>query len=130
MSNTRFGALMMVVAALHTVVALAVGWPVWAQMLGDGLLGTAGPSLSLWASEGFVASASARAPEAVIFWFLLAGVPLFVAGQLARRVERPLPRWIGVELVALGLLCGLALPLSGFWLLVALGAWQALSPPT
>jgi energy-converting hydrogenase Eha subunit E len=75
-------------------------------------------------------SSSARPGVSLEFWFLMFGAPLLLLGQLAAWVERtanrPLPRFFGWELLALGVV-GVALdPDSGFWLILAVAVYVLL----
>lgn len=60
-------------------------------------------------------------PRALGFWFMAAGAIAMTLGALAAWVERRmrLPRFFGWALGGVALAGGLALPVSGFWLLIA-----------
>jgi len=95
-------------AALHTAVGLGVGWPWVVDIVRDGVVGAVEPEPMRMA----------------LFWFLAFGVPVAIVGGLVWELERAgrvVPRWLGVALVALGVAGGLAIPASGFWLVVPQG---------
>ncbi len=122
--NARLGLLLMACGALHTLVGLVFGWPLWFDMLAAGLLGQGGPDILLALDQGIEAAARVNAGRTLLFWFFFAGVALFVAGQVVRKVEAPLGAWVGYELIAMGAVGVLMVPLSGFWLLIGVGGWQ------
>jgi hypothetical protein len=72
-----------------------------------------------WNAVGWTASGPALA-----FWFLVAGALTLLVGALVDAAEaegRPTRLSTGWALVALALLGGAAVPVSGFWLLLAPG---------
>ena len=63
--------------------------------------------------------------RALAFWFLAAGAFALLAGGLVDYLEThggPLPEWLGWGLVSVALVGGVAIPVSGFWLLAVPGA--------
>ncbi|MFZ5477556.1 MAG: DUF6463 family protein [Myxococcota bacterium] len=62
---------------------------------------------------------------------VMLSVELFVVAGLFAELDHPPPRWVGATFLAGGLAGGVLLPVSGFWLLAALGAWlvRARRPP-
>lgn len=57
-------------------------------------------------------------------WFLYTGVGFALVGLLVSHLERravPLPRWIGLVLVAWAIVGIVITPVSGFWLLLVPG---------
>src|SRR2546422_2333256 len=106
-------------------------------LIGIGILHTA---LFLWfgrgifgaiAGDGFWNAVSPMKEREAVFWALVAGVFFFLLGQLALWVAKQgktLPAFLGWEIVAITLVCGILIPVSGAWLfavpgvLIVLGA--------
>lgn len=74
--------------------------------------------------DGYVGAVEVEREREVVFWFLVAGVLMMLAGRALAVLERarPLPREFGWWLLGLGLLGGLAIPVSGFWIALPLAA--------
>lgn len=102
------GVCLLVTAGLHLLVGVVEG----ARPLLGVVLG------------GWVGAVEPDAERRAAFWFLVTGVVLLGTGELLRLLERagPVPARFGWALLALGLAGGLAIPASGFWLLVPQGA--------
>ena len=101
------GALLVGIGALHTV----FGASVYRRSLAG-----------IWRA-GFFNAVAAETSRKHAFWFIFSGLLLIVLGQLCFWVERslgrPLPPFVGWELLALGLLGAMLMPVSGFWLVIA-----------
>ena len=66
------------------------------------------------------------------FWFLVVGAVVLLLGVLVNDVElqrRPIRRSVGWALVALAVVGGAAVPISGFWVLLAPGLGLLLRAP-
>ncbi len=64
------------------------------------------------------------APSMAALFSALLSVELFLIAGLVHRMEVagvPVPRWVGLTFIVGGLVGGVLMPLSGFWLLAALG---------
>ncbi len=74
--------------------------------------------------SGWVNSVNPQQPERMaVFWFLFTGFVAMLLGASLRWIERqgPIPAGIGWTLLAFGIVGGLMMPVSGFWLLLPLG---------
>jgi hypothetical protein len=105
--SVAVGTLLWWVGVLHQTVGLALGWDVVVAVLRDGYVGAIEPDNE----------------RMVVFWFFVAGWLMMFCGRALRAIEREraLPAEFGWRLVAFGVLGGLAIPASGFWLAVPLG---------
>jgi hypothetical protein len=82
--------------------------------------------LSAIAGEGFVATVlPPHVDREAAFWFVLFGPILVMLGQVvgraARRDDAGIVRLIGAWLLAGGMVGVIVMPVSGFWLLIAVG---------
>ena len=62
--------------------------------------------------------------RATAFWFTLTGVFIFITGGLAQWIydnTNTLPAFLGYGVVAIGVIGGLMIPVSGFWLVIPQG---------
>ena len=103
------GTLLIAIGVLHCSVGVWFGWPEGVAILANGVVDAVEPE-----------------PERMYwFWFMVTGILTIVLGQLTRWVEgRPdsrLPRFLGWEVLALGLAATAAIPVSGGWLVIAAG---------
>jgi Family of unknown function (DUF6463) len=96
------GYLLLLTGFLHTLIGLVDGYPQLLEM----------------ARDGFINTATASFERQVIFWFLVCGIALFLAGLLALGYDRPLPASFGWSLLLLSVIGALVLGLSGFYLLI------------
>ena len=75
-----------------------------------------------WHAGFFNALAPALARK-LAFWFLFSGFLLIVLGHLCLWLEkglgRPVPAFVGWELLVLSLVGAALMPVSGFWLVIA-----------
>jgi len=108
-----FGIVLFCIGLLHIGLALHWFWPQWRAMAAEGLM------------------ASAEVPgepvRALAFWFLFLGVLLLPLGHLCwwiatRRKTAP-PALVAWWLIVIGLGGAFFVPVSGFWLFVAVGLW-------
>ena len=77
------------------------------------------------ADAGVVDSIDGHAERESAFWYLVAGVSLLALGELARWVVREtgrVPARLGYWLIGIGVAAIVLMPVSGFWLVAALGA--------
>ncbi|MCL2803928.1 MAG: DUF6463 family protein [Micrococcales bacterium] len=103
------------IGVFHQILGLVAGWSIMGQAARDGLL-----------------SATGQDPEfASLFWFLFAGVVMIMLGLLVSFVNstlrRPAPVWLGWWFVGMSLVGLPFVPVSGFWLTLALGIWMILA---
>lgn len=119
MHRVTIGSLMVGLGVIHNAVGVVLGWPHLQAILAD----------------GYVGAVPDDAPfRMAIFWFLWFGWMAMLLGASMHWAERRgllLPRGLGVGLAALGLTGALAMPASGFWLVVALGGlvwWRSNGP--
>ena len=62
--------------------------------------------------------------RATAFWFTLTGVFIFITGGLTQWIydnTNTLPTFLGYSVVAIGVIGGLMIPVSGFWLVIPQG---------
>lgn len=101
----RSGVLLQATAIGHNLLGVILFWRPLQAMLSAGMFNSVVPH-----------------PErAAVFWFLLFGALLWVLGTLtnwAERMYHDLPRSLGWGLLAIALMGILALPVSGFWLVL------------
>ena len=96
------------IGLLHCAVFLWFGRRILGAIAGEGLWNTIDPI-----SE-----------RQVIFWALLTGVFGLFLGQLALWIAKqgkPLPAFLGWQIIGLTLLCGILMPYSGGWLFAVPG---------
>jgi len=95
--------------ALHVVLGIYWSWEVWVRIANDGLFDAIDP----WMDRN------------AAFWFTYLSLPIMFAGVLCLRLlkdtGKPLPRSVGLWLVALGAIGVFFMPASGFIVLVILG---------
>lgn len=103
------GRLLMAIGVIHTLFVVWMG---------------RGPLLGV-VQEGFFRALSPHHDRLEIFWSLCFGVMAFFLGQLISRSEAKgvrTPAVLGWELLALGLLGAVLMPVSGWWLVMVVGA--------
>ncbi len=108
---TRVGPLMIATGIVHTIFGVAVGWAALADIWRDGVFNAVEPH---------------RDRESW-FWFLMTGWSWMIAGALAKGLERReegLPPWFAGNLLALGIVGVILVPVSGLWLFFPF-AWLA-----
>lgn len=96
------GYLLLLTGLLHTLIGLVDGYP----------------QLVAMAQEGFINTATVSLEREAIFWFLVCGIALFLAGLLALGYDCPLPASFGWGLLLLSLAGALVLGPSGFYLVI------------
>lgn len=100
-------------------------------LIGIGILHSA---LFLWfgrgalgaiARDGFWNAVSPMKEREAVFWALIAGVFFFLLGQLALWIAKQgksLPAFLAWEIIAIALVSGILIPVSGAWLFAVPGA--------
>lgn len=106
----RVGGWLIAIGVLHNLVGLMVGGPVLLEIMAD----------------GWVAAVPDDAPmRMALFWFLWFGWLAILLGASWLQIERRglvVPAWQGLAMIVIGLLGALAMPISGFWLVLPVGA--------
>lgn len=119
--------MLVAIGLLHQLVGVLFGLGVLPPFEGAPV---AAPLLDI-VSDGVIGAIEPHAARMVIFWFLMSGFLMLMAGWLAHLLERgrALPRSFGLALGAFSLGGALLIPLSGFWLglIPALVAWRRAS---
>lgn len=120
------GSALIAIASIHTAVGLLGGlrWLPDPEM--DRFAGSRVPLLEL--KPGFALAGDVDLLPLTVFWFLFFGFALLPLGFLLRHLEKielPVPRSIGIQLMFLAGAGAILLPASGFWL-VLLPAWNIL----
>ena len=109
------GLLLIVIGVLHTVVGIFTGYSVLSQI--------SRATFSTEASRQLVAALGRQ----FVFWFLFGGLLMLALGHLLtwieRRLGRPVPVFIGWELLALSLAGLVIMPVSGFWLVLGVAIY-------
>jgi uncharacterized membrane protein len=107
----------------HVLVGLALFHEPLAAIWRDGIVNSIGAQL-VPGAQSWLAPVRPRFEREAAFWFLLFGPCLWMLGQITRRaVERPDPgllRIVAWNLLGMGVLGALIMPVSGFWILIAL----------
>jgi hypothetical protein len=115
--NRLSGRLLMVTAVGHALVGVVLFRQSLAAILADGLVNAIQPPF--YAAEPHFDRIAA-------FWFLLFSPVLFLLGQITNRaVERKdssILGLVGWNLLGIGLVGSVVLPVSGNWVLIALAA--------
>ena len=103
----RVGTLLWLTGLLHQAVGLLLSGDLVAQVLRD----------------GYVGAIEVDVQRMVMFWFFVTGFEMLFAARALQEIERerPLPAAFGWWLLGIGVLGGLAIPPSGFWLVVPQG---------
>jgi low temperature requirement protein LtrA len=94
------GYLLLLTGLLHTLISLVEGYP----------------QLLAMAQDGFINTVTLSPEREAIFWLLVCGIALFLAGLLALGYDRSLPASFGWGLLLLSLTGALILGPSGFYL--------------
>ena len=114
------GRLLIATALGHAVVGVVLFHAPLADAVRDGVVGAIGPG----GSGGSLTVALAFDREAA-FWFLLFSPMLLLVGQITSRAaeagDGPLLRLIGWSLAGNGLVGVVLMPVSGHWIVAALG---------
>jgi len=109
------GQLLIVIGVLHTAVGVLNGYRVLSQV--------SQATFSGETSRQLVAALGSQ----FVFWFLFGGLLTVVLGHLLTWIERrlghPIPSFIGWELLALSVAGLLVMPVSGFWLVLAVAIY-------
>ena len=105
--GVRVGTLLWLTGLLHQAVGLLLAGDLVAQVLRD----------------GYVGAIEVDVQRMVMFWFFVTGFVMLFAARALQEIERerPLPAAFGWWLLGIGVLGGLAIPPSGFWLVVPQG---------
>lgn len=107
--NRLLGPVLMVTGIGHSLLGLVLFREPIASILGEGIANTI--------RHGQYARAAA-------FWFLLFGPICFLLGQLVKHAIEHGDRWlltvVAWNLVAIGVVGALIMPVSGFWILIAI----------
>jgi len=117
------GPALIVIGVLHTIVGVILGY---------------GPLTEI-ARDGFFNAVEPYDSRMAVFWFLFAGLVSILLGQLVlwaeRHLNRPVPGFIGWQLLVLSIAVTVFIPISGAWLLMVLSismiaaARRAAAPP-
>ncbi len=99
------GRLLKVTAVGHTLVGLVLFRGPLADIVGRGVLDAVGMDPDRQAA----------------FWFLLFSPVCYALGQIVEGGDRRILRIVGWNLVLLGIIGAAMIPVSGFWLLLAIG---------
>ena len=106
---------MLITALIHQTVGLIVGWSTLRRRVRAGLWNGIDQDFEFQ----------------VLFWFFLFGVLLIMLGLVVNYLNttwhRPAPAWLGWWLVAMSSAALPLMPVSGFWLVLALGGWMVLA---
>lgn len=110
----RSGLLLIGIGVLHTVFGVFQGSRIFSQLAQATFPTEAGRQLVIGLARQYV------------FWFLFGGFMMLLLGHFlmwSERRGRRVPSFVGWELIALSLIGIALMPASGFWLVLALGAY-------
>lgn len=114
--------LLFVTAVGHVLVGLVLFREPLAAIWRDGIINSIGPQF-LPGAESWLGSVRPPFERAAAFWFVLFGPLLWMIGQVVRRAaERSDPqllRIIAWDLLGIGIVGVVIMPISGFWLMIA-----------
>ena len=106
------GHLLVAVGVVHNLVGVVFGFGYLAEI----------------AHAGFFNAVEPHFPRQTVFWFLFTGLLFILIGQVClwaeRRLDRPLPAFVGWELLAFSVVGVVLIPVSGFWLVIALALYM------
>lgn len=123
-SKVSAGAMLVAIGLLHQLVGVLFGLGVLSPFEGAPF---AAPLLDIL-RDGVVGAVEPHAPRMILFWFLMTGFCMILAGWLAHVLERAraLPGSFAVALGAFSLTGAVLIPVSGFWLglIPAVVAWR------
>ena len=109
------GFLLMAIGALHTIVGVFTGYSVLSKI-----------SSATFPSETDRQLVTSLGRQ-FVFWFLFGGFLIWALGHLftwiERRLARPVPAFIGWELLVFSAIGLLFMPVSGFWLVLAVAVY-------
>ena len=109
------GLLLIGIGVLHTVFGAFQGYSLLSQI-----------SRTTFSTETGRQLVTALGKE-FIFWFLFGGFVMLILGHLLawieKRLNHPLPSFVGWELLVLSVIGLVILPVSGFWLVLALAIY-------
>ena len=119
MRRPGIGRLISGIGILHLFATLPLIARIAGDILATGVLGGA--------SDTFP-PATSDYPAILAVFSTLAGILLLVVGGLLTHMARQdphlrAPPWFGPTFVGIGLVGGILMPMSGFWLLLALGSY-------
>lgn len=113
------GLLLVAIGVLHTAVGILNGKSVMSRI--------SGATFSPEASRQLIGALGKQ----FVFWFLFGGLLMLVLGHLLtwieRRLDRPVPSFVGWELLVLSLVGLFVMPVSGFWLVLAVAIYTIVS---
>jgi len=120
MGRVTVGSVVVGIGVLHNVVGVLATWPHLVELVQEGWFGTV-PDDAPW--------------RMATFWFLWFGWMLMLLGgswHVAERRGMVIPGWLGVAFVVMGMVGAAAMPVSGFWTVLPVGAmiwWRSQARP-
>ena len=101
------GIFLIATGILHTIVALALGWKAFVEIIRDGLVITVTPR---------------NCTHELALWFFICGVFVILIGQVLhfyiKREQKPAPLSFGYSLLVFTIFGCIVEPGSGFWLFI------------
>ena len=98
------GRFLKITAVGHALVGLVLFRAPLAAIVSDGVLGTVG----------------VQADRQAAFWFLLFSPVCFALGQIVERGDGPTRAIVGWNLLLIGVIGAVMMPVSGFWIVLAI----------
>jgi hypothetical protein len=117
-STRRMGWTLIVIAVLHNLIGVAVGYRQIIEVFREGVLHAGRPGVFEIVGRGLEEAVQRGGGTAWLFWYFAFGLTLFLLGQCVLWVKTSLPTSFGWQLLALGLGGEILILSSGFWLII------------
>jgi hypothetical protein len=114
----RMGWALIVIAVLHNLIGVAVGYRQILEVFQEGVLHAGRPGVFEIVGRGLEEAVQRGGGTAWLFWYFAFGLTLFLLGQCCLWVKTSLPTSFGWQLLALGLGGEILILSSGFWLII------------
>lgn len=120
-ASRRMGWALIIIAILHNLIGVAVGYKQILEVFQLGLFHAARPGVFEILGKGLDQAVEGGGARAWLFWYFAFGLTLLLFGQCCLWVKE-LPTSLGWQLLVLGLGGEVLILSSGFWLIIFLAA--------